>query len=324
MSEPDTHGGSTPALAARGAIGGVLMGLANLVPGISGGTMLLAAGIYPRFIRAVAEISTFRFRVRSIVLLACVGLGAVAAIVILAGTVKDLVVHHQWIMYSLFIGLTLGGVPLLWTMVKPADSTVVVAAIIGVLAMVALAVAHGAGGASEEPTAGTSGATATAMLLLAGVAGGSAMILPGLSGSYLLLVLGQYVVILGAIADAADAATARDWAAAAVTLKVIAPVGVGVIVGIVGVSNVVKLCLDRFPRATLGFLLGLLVGAVVGLWPFQEPSREVVKDAGNEVIVAATATPARLAGALGLVGLGFAASMVVSRLGGEAEGPDGR
>ena len=108
------------------------------------------------------------------------------------------------------------------------------------------------------------------------------------------------------------------------TLKVIAPVGVGVIVGIVGVSNVVKLCLDRFPRATLGFLLGLLVGAVVGLWPFQEPSREVVKDAGDEVIVAVTATPARLAGALGLVGLGFAASMAVSRLGGEAEGPDGR
>ena len=324
MSEPDTPGGSTPLLAARGAIGGVLMGLANLVPGISGGTMLLAAGVYPRFIRAVAEISTFRFRVRSIVLLACVGLGAVAAIVILAGTVKDLVVHHQWIMYSLFIGLTLGGVPLLWKMVRPADSTVVVAAIIGILAMVALVVVHGLGGASEESRAATGGTAAMAMLLLAGVAGGSAMILPGLSGSYLLLVLGQYVVILGAIAAAADAASARDWAAAAVTLEVIVPVGIGVIVGIVAVSNVVKLCLDRFPRATLGFLLGLLLGAVVGLWPFQEPSQEVLKDAGQEVIVAATATLPRLAGALGLVVLGFAASLAVSRLGGEAEGPDGR
>ena len=322
MSEPDTPGGSTPLLAARGAIGGVLMGLANLVPGISGGTMLLAAGVYPRFIRAVAEISTFRFRVRSIVLLACVGLGAVAAIVTLAGTVKDLVVYHQWIMYSLFIGLTLGGVPLLWKMVKPADSTVVVASMIGFLAMVALAIVHGLPGASEESAAGTGGATA--MLLLAGVVGGSAMILPGLSGSYLLLVLGQYVVILGAIAAAADAASARDWAAAAVTLEVIVPVGIGVIVGIVAVSNVVKLCLDRFPRATLGFLLGLLLGAVVGLWPFQEPSQEVLKDAGQEVIVAATATLPRLAGALGLVVLGFAASLAVSRLGGEAEGPDGR
>ncbi len=324
MPDPDTHGGSTPVLAARGAIGGVIMGLAMLVPGLSGGTMLLAAGIYPRFIRAVAEISTFRFRVRSIVLLACVGLGAVAAIVTLAGTVKDLVIHHQWIMYSLFIGLTLGGVPLLWSMVKPADSTVVVASIIGILAMVALVVVHGARGASEESTAGTGDVAATAMLLLAGVAGGSAMILPGLSGSYLLLVLGQYVVILGAIANAADAATARDWAAAAVTLKVIVPVGVGVIVGIVGVSNVVKLCLDRFPRATLGFLLGLLLGAVVGLWPFQELSQDVMEEAGDAVVAAAAPTPLRLAGALGLVGLGFAASMAVSRLGGEARRPDDR
>ena len=324
MSEPDTNTGSMPVLAARGAIGGVLMGLANLVPGISGGTMLLAAGVYPRFIRAVAEISTFRFRVRSIVLLACVGLGGVAVIVTLAGTVKDLVVDHQWIMYSLFIGLTLGGVPLLWKMVRPADSTVVVAAIIGILAMVALVVVHGLGGASEESRAATGGTAAMAMLLLAGVAGGSAMILPGLSGSYLLLVLGQYVVILGAISAAKDAVSAQDWAAAAVTLKVIVPVGVGVIIGIVGVSNVVKLCLDRFPRATLGFLLGLLLGAVVGLWPFQEPLQAVPGDAGHDAVVAATATLPRLAGALGLVVAGFATSMAISRLGGEAEGPDGR
>ena len=162
------------------------------------------------------------------------------------------------------------------------------------------------------------------MLLLAGVAGGSAMILPGLSGSYLLLVLGQYVVILGAIAAAADAVSAGDWAAAAATLEVIVPVGIGVIVGIVGVSNVVKLCLDRFPRATLGFLLGLLLGAVVGLWPFQELSPQMLREAGDAVVTAAAPTPLRLAGALGLVGLGFAASMAVSRLGGEAAGPDGR
>ncbi len=311
MTEPV----STPLLAARGTIAGVLMGLANLVPGISGGTMLLAAGVYPRFIRAVAEVSTFRFRMRSIVLLACVALAALTAIGMLAGTVKDLVVHHQWIMYSIFIGLTLGGVPLLWRMVRPVDSTVVVSAIIGVLAMVALVVTQGRGAEASDAT--ESGTAAMTMLLLAGVAGGSAMILPGLSGSYLLLVLGQYVVILGAISAGKDAVSARDWAAAAATLKVIVPVGIGVIVGVVGVSNVVKVCLDRFPRATLGFLLGLLLGAVVGLWPFQEPSQDL------EVMVA-TPTPLRLAGVLGLAALGFAASTAVTRLGGEADGPDRR
>ena len=150
MPLSDTPGSPTASLAARGAAGGVLMGLANLVPGISGGTMLLAAGVYPQFIESVAEVSTLRFRLRSVVLLACVVFTAAVAIVGLAGVVKDLVVYHQWVMYSIFIGLTLGGVPLLWKMVKPADVTVVVAAIVGVVAMVALVVVHGMGGASEE------------------------------------------------------------------------------------------------------------------------------------------------------------------------------
>lgn len=96
MSERDTD--AIPALAGRGTVGGVLMGLANLVPGISGGTMLLAAGVYPQFIRGVAEISTFRFRLRSMVLVACVVAGPAIAIVALAGIVRDLVVHHQWVM----------------------------------------------------------------------------------------------------------------------------------------------------------------------------------------------------------------------------------
>ena len=69
-SEPDSDVASVASLATRGTIGGVLMGLANLVPGISGGTMLLAAGVYPRFISAIAEVTTLKFRPRSMVVLA--------------------------------------------------------------------------------------------------------------------------------------------------------------------------------------------------------------------------------------------------------------
>ena len=85
--------------AIRGALGGVLMGLANLVPGISGGTMLLAAGVYPAFIAAIAELTTFRFRVRSIVLLGVVAGGAALAILSLAGPTRTLVIEDRWISY---------------------------------------------------------------------------------------------------------------------------------------------------------------------------------------------------------------------------------
>ena len=105
---------------ARGAFGGALMGLANLVPGISGGTMLLAAGIFRAVITALAEVTTLKFRVRSLVLLASVAAAGGVAILLGAGLLKSLVLEHRWIMYSLFIGLTFGGVPMVWGLIRDA------------------------------------------------------------------------------------------------------------------------------------------------------------------------------------------------------------
>ena len=82
----------------RSVIGGILMGLANLVPGISGGTMLLAAGIYPCFINAIAEVTTLRLRVATIAVLGSVVGAASVAILLFAGVAKELVVDHRWMM----------------------------------------------------------------------------------------------------------------------------------------------------------------------------------------------------------------------------------
>ena len=191
---PQTDDGpiNYPSLMVRGGIGGLLMGLANLVPGISGGTMLLASGVYPRFIRATSEVTRLKFRVPSLSVLAVVGGAAGAAILLLAGAVKGLVVDHRWMMFSLFIGLTLGGVPVVWKMLRPATTAVWIGAVIGFTAMAALALVQ-----AGEPSGGTAGGGWT-LMVIAGMAGAGAMILPGVSGGYLLLVLGVYLPILGA------------------------------------------------------------------------------------------------------------------------------
>ncbi len=262
------HDTRLPLLTLRGVIGGTLMGLANLVPGVSGGTMLLAAGVYPGFIDAIAELSTLRFRLRSVLLLVAIVASAAVGILLLAGTVKSLVIENRWIMYSLFIGLTLGGVPLIWRMVRPAVGTVYAAAAIAFALMCLMALGNSGAGPDSE----------SAMLLfLAGLAAASAMILPGVSGGYLLLLLGQYENILGTVdhlklgllGDSA-AGTGFDIEIVMEAMALVIPLGLGIVAGVVGVSNALKWLLERYEKATLGALLGLLLGAVVGLWPFQE------------------------------------------------------
>lgn len=327
------------ALAVRSILGGALMGLANLVPGISGGTMLLAVGVYPQFISGVAEVSTFRFRAKTTLMLVCVIAAAFIAITTLAGPISDLVVERRWMMYSIFIGLTLGGVPILWRMIQPADHVIVISSIVGILFMACIALLDPGDTAREAATL-DSGISAThIMLFIAGLVAGSAMILPGLSGGYLLLVLGQYVTILSAIAAAREHVSERDVAAAMETLHVFVPLGLGVLVGVVGVSNLVKLLLEKFERPTLGMLLGLLLGAVIGLWPFQEGTRpevgsnfkgDTVAMIDGELVMEQTGRPIepkdwitepftptgeQIAGAAGLALAGLIVSVGIGRLG---------
>jgi putative membrane protein len=314
-----------PVLALRSAIGGVLMGLANLVPGISGGTMLLAAGVYPSFISGIAELTTLRFRARSLLVVGTIAVAAGLAILLLAGLMKSLVVEQRWVMYSLFIGLTLGGVPLVWKLARPATPALwggAAAAFAGMLLM-------------QLGGDGTAGGDRDLLLLfVSGLAGASAMILPGVSGGYLLLLLGQYETILGSIDQLKRGLLAEggpDVALLLDALWVVVPVGIGVVIGIVGVSNAIKWLLERHAKPTLGALLGLLLGAVVGLWPFQmpvEPSPgDVIK---GQVVRAETLgeidqedwrlerfepTGEQIGASLGLLALGLGATLAIARLG---------
>ena len=206
----------------RGGIGGVLMGLANLVPGISGGTMLLAAGVYPDFIGAIAELSTLRVKLRPIAIIATIAGAAALAILMLAGLMKSLVVEQRWIMYSLFIGLTLGGVPLVWRLARPATPGVFAGAAAAFALMLVMAFGSETRSADEA---------SSALLVLSGLAGASAMILPGVSGGYLLLLLGQYETILGAVDTLKQGLLGDGGPNRALLLDsaaVIVPVGIGV------------------------------------------------------------------------------------------------
>ncbi len=263
--------GRAPLLMVRAILGGTLMGLANLVPGISGGTMLLASGIYPYVMRSIAEISALRFSRTAVAVLAVTIVAALASILLFAGLVHAAVVEHRYMMYSLFIGLTLGGVPVVWAMARPVSPPVFLGAAVGFLAMVAVAYAQFNGGDESMIREGF------LLYLLAGVVGGGAMILPGISGGYMLLVMGVYVPILAAIDQVKVALRAGDVGAVfGEPFAVLLPVAIGVVIGIAGISRVFAAALRRYEKLTTGLLLGFLVGAVAGLYPFQRGVRPTV------------------------------------------------
>lgn len=295
-------------------VGGALMGLANLVPGISGGTMLVAVGVYRRFVDAVSDATRLKLSVRTIVTLALIVFAALAAIALGAKPVSYGLEHHRWAMYALFIGLTIGGVPALWALVRPICARTIGFTLVGLVAMLVIVFVQETGTGS----AGRGGNSNWLMLAIAGAAGAAAMVLPGVSGAYLLLLLGQYEAVVGAIKDLARG----DLDA----LVVVIPIGFGVVVGIAGVSNLLRWLLHRYEKATFAVLLGLLLGAPAGLYPFREVVVPMITPAPGEVVTEETIeehstlqtyTPSglQIAASLGLVALGCAATIGVSYLG---------
>lgn len=335
-STPDTTPTSEPSNAPkrvpviRCGLGGVLMGLANLVPGISGGTMLVACGIYTLFIDAVSDATRLRFNRRMLLVLGCVVIGAVVAIGGLASVIHFALVHHRWVMFSLFIGLTLGGVPILWAMAKPARRDTWTGFVGGVIVMGGLV-------ALQELGGGGAGLGGPLGLVLGGAAAASAMILPGVSGAFLLLLLGQYEAIIGAIKNTVGALKDGDVSGVIDQMGVVIPVGIGVLLGVAIVSNALRWVLHHYERVTLGVLLGLIVAAPAGLYPFRVGVEPAIGDTIKGELVTAenlddmqapdnakdwdqrvfTPSAVQVGGSLGLIVLGFGATLGIARLGRE-------
>jgi len=288
-----------PAL--RTALAGLLMGLANLVPGVSGGTMIVVMGLYDEFVTAIADATRLRLNKGNARFLLILGSVAVVAIGTFSGLLANAVLHHRGLMFSLFIGMTLGGVPLLWSMIRRVGAASVAGAAIGVaimLALVAFRIDRPDDDAVKQAVAaGTMVIQARPMLdFFAGALAMSAMVLPGVSGAYMLLILGRYETTLAAVSlckswvlSGGTNATAGDF------LPMLVPVAAGSLLGILLLSNFLKWMLHRHADLMIGMLLGILLGSVVGIWPFNQHSSGSDYAAGTALSIAGFAATTMLA-----------------------------
>ncbi len=315
-------------------IKGGLVGIANIIPGVSGGTFALILGIFDRLIAALNALSFqtvkvllkfissgFRGEGRRgfidewrrldasfLVLLAA---GAGVAILSSSFLIDYLLKTHYSPTLAFFVGLILPSVAIPWAMMKRRGI------VIG-WALPGIALTMGVSFVMPDSVAGTDN---LGVALFTGAISISAMILPGLSGSYVMLVMGQYQNVLEKLTGLQRglAHGTIDWAA----IIWIAALIVGMAVGIILFARLLHFLLARFQSATMAFLIGLLIGSLWVLWPFKDISggAEVVDRSGEvkEEVKIATA-PNRLpesagegllAGGAFVVGLVGSAGLIV-------------
>ena len=282
------------------AFAGLTMGAADVVPGVSGGTMAFIMGVYEELVDAL---KSFNWRLLILLVrlrlgdaaaaipwrfLAILGAGITASLLVLAGPIGWLLDHRPVPLFAFFLGLVLA-------------SIVTVAARLRWSVTAVLCLLLGAGIAwwlvGLVPKAMPHDAVA---LFLSGAAAITAMILPGISGSFILLVLGQYEFVIDAVRD-------RDFLA-------ILPLAAGAVCGILPFVRVLSWLLRRHRQITIALLIGFMVGSLRRIWPF----KAAIPGDGQPPVLREVNVMPELDGtfwlALGLCILGFLLVLALNRV----------
>ncbi|RLD91339.1 MAG: DUF368 domain-containing protein [Bacteroidetes bacterium] len=252
-------------------IKGIAVGIANIIPGVSGGTIALITGIFERLINAI---KSFDLRAAQLLFkgnwkkfvqktdfyfLLALFAGIAVAIVSLARLFDFLFHHYPVYIWAYFFGLVLSSVYYVGKTVEKWKITTIISFIVGTAFAIAISLINPA-------TANDN----FLYLVLCGVVAICSMILPGLSGSFVLILMGNYQLI------AIDAINNRD-------LSIIIPVGIGAVAGLIAFSHVLSWVFKRYKDQTIAMLTGFILGSLGILWPWKEP--EYLTNAAGDFIM---------------------------------------
>ncbi|MCS5491084.1 DUF368 domain-containing protein [Algoriphagus limi] len=248
---------------------GMAMGAADIVPGVSGGSIALITGIYQRLLDSINsfnrenlslllkwELKKFYKSVNGTFLLSLL-LGILTSIFTLSKLITYLMDEHPIPLWSFFCGLILVSAFIILKEIKRWHLGIVLALLIGTIL---------AWWVTELPP--TSSPDAIWFTFVAGAIAICAMILPGISGSFILLILGKYENILDAVSE-------RDF----LTLAVFA---MGCLVGILSFSRLISWLLRKFYSTTIGLLSGFMLGSINKLWPWKMVTQYRISSSGEE------------------------------------------
>ena len=238
---------------------GFAMGVANVIPGVSGGTIALLTGIFERLINALKSFDVeavrllLKFKFREFAqhvdfgFLLSVFLGVGVSIISVAKLLEFLFQSYPVYVWSFFFGLILVSVWFVGKSIGKIDVAAAVSFVVGAAVAFGLSVMNPA---TEN--------TAFWYLIICGAVAICSMILPGLSGSFVLILMGNYQLIM-------------IYAVSHFDMRIIVPVAIGVVVGLLAFSHFLSWLLSRYARQTMAVLTGFIFGSLGTIWPWKNP-----------------------------------------------------
>ena len=238
---------------------GFAMGVANVIPGVSGGTIALLTGIFERLINALKSFDVeavkllFKFRFKEFAehvdfgFLVSVFLGIGISIISVAKLLEFLFQSYPVYVWAFFFGLILVSVWFVGKSIGKIDLTAVVLFVVGAIVAFGLSMMNPA---TEN--------TAFWYLIICGAVAICSMILPGLSGSFVLILMGNYQLIM-------------IYAVSHFDMGIIVPVAIGVVVGLLAFSHFLSWLLSRYASQTMAVLTGFIFGSLGTIWPWKTP-----------------------------------------------------
>lgn len=237
---------------------GMVIGLANIIPGVSGGTMMVSMGIYDKLIMLLTHfVKKFKEAVQLLIPLA---IGMLLAIAVLSKVITKMFEQIPLQTTLLFIGLIIGGLPVIFKRVK--GNKVGVPQVIAFAVFFVMVIGLAMMGEGEAASADiTLNFLNIVMLFVVGVIAAASMVIPGISGSMIMMILGYYTIILATISGFIDALKAMDIQAMISLCGVLVPFGVGVLVGVVAVAKLIEFVLSKYEQTAFWGIIGLIVAS---------------------------------------------------------------
>lgn len=237
---------------------GIVMGTANIIPGVSGGTMAVSMGIYDKLIHSVTHL--FKEFKESLKFLIPIAIGMGIALVGLSFVIEPAFAHFPLQTNCLFIGLIVGGLPAVCKKVK--GKGMKVSYILPFLIFFGVVVGMAAIGEKEGAAADLSFSLWSVIkLFVVGVIASATMVIPGVSGSMMLLLMGYYNPIVASIKNFVTALASLDIAGILQGCGVLVPMGIGIVVGVFAIAKLIEIIFEKFPIQAYWAIIGLIVAS---------------------------------------------------------------